>query len=429
MTMRRLAVMLAAAMSLAMVVVPLSGCATGGGSGGASVQAAAVRETTYASLADYTARVEGIRKNVPTIIEAAEVAAKRTAENPKMLVNVPYSLQASFAEEILNRAGGLSNALPPEERPSMMTPQDVMLISVRSWETDADKARQMIKLYGSKGSYNIVLASKAGMPEDIKPDLLIDNGAATGGKEEAAVNAVVNITQGWLWCVEYAAAMTRQGTTPGVLQSVFMPGSKEHNAVLQSGTTGRLTLGKATRAVPAGEYAKAYLARHDTLLDSLYSDKTRGQIEKAADLIATHLKAGGKVGVASCTHILSQEIMIDARTPMKSFNVVWNSHSAFKTNLSQGDIAVFFGYIGVKTTMEDYDTPMRELGLQRIVSFSPDTSNPANNAPDAAAHIDQAWTMPDAEVKIDFAPGVMAPISGVNQGLLFRMLEDAVNAR
>lgn len=429
MHMRRLSSVFGLSLSLMIGLAMVPGCAaTAQGQASGVAQAAERRASSYPSLAEYERRTAVIRQNVPTIIKAAEAAAARTVENPLMLVNVPYGLQGSFAEEILNRSGGLANALPPEERPKLMTPQDVMLMSVRSWEADAGKVRQMIKLYGSKGSYNIVFGSKAGMPEDIAVDLVIDNGAATGGKSEAAVNAVVNITHAWLWCVEYAAALTRQGKTPGVLQSMLVEGSEAHNKTLQ-GAESRRTLGVATRAVPAGEYAAVYLARHDALLDTLHSPATADQVNAAADLIAAHLKAGGKVGVASCTHILSQEIMIDSRTPIKPFNVVWRSHTAFRENLAPGDVAVFFGYIGVATPNEDYDTPMKELGLKRIVSFSPDTANPANNAPDAAVHIDQHWALPDAEVKIDFAPGVMAPISGVDQGLLFRMLEDAVIER
>jgi len=55
--------------------------------------------------------------------------------------------------------------------------------------------------------------------------------------------------------------------------------------------------------------------------------------------------------------------------------------------------------------------------------------NPANNAPDAVSHIEQHWSPPDASVRVPFPPGVIAPISGLDQVLLYRMLEESVAAR
>ncbi|MCE9592254.1 MAG: hypothetical protein K8S99_17245 [Planctomycetes bacterium] len=427
---RKLSAVFGLVVSLVLAAMPLVGCSSNKTKSETAPAAAPkiAHAAPTGTLAVYVQRLELTRKNLQSVLVSSQVAAQRTKQNPLMLVNVPYGLQSSFAEEIVNRAGGLANAFPPEERPKFMTPQDVLLLSVRSWEEDAEKARQMIKLYGSNGSYNIVFGSRAGIPPDIKVDAIIDNGAPTGGKEEGAVNAVMNITNAWVWCLEYTAALTRQGQTPAVLKSIFLPGGMEFDHAIQGYDT-RRTMGKATRAVPAGEYAKAYYTRLDVLMDSLTSDKTRGQINAAADLIASHIKAGGTVGVASCTHILLQEIFLSGRTPMKPFNVVWHSSVAFEENLKPGDVMVFFGYMGVKTTMEDYDTPMKAMKLQRVVSFTPDTTNEANNAPDAAVRIEQSWTMPDAEVKLDFEPGFMAPVSGVDQGLLYRMLEDAVAER
>ena len=41
-------------------------------------------------------------------------------------------------------------------------------------------------------------------------------------------------------------------------------------------------------------------------------------------------------------------------------------------------------------------------------------------------HVEQHWHEPDAEVKVAFPPGVIAPVSGLDQAMIFRMLEDAV---
>lgn len=89
---------------------------------------------------------------------------------------------------------------------------------------------------------------------------------------------------------------------------------------------------------------------------------------------------------------------------------------------------VWFGYVGVSTQYEDYGGAIRDARLKMIGSFVPD-ANPANNGPDALSYIMQHWTPPDAEVPLPFPPGRMAPVSGLDQGLIYRMLEDAILAR
>jgi hypothetical protein len=69
---------------------------------------------------------------------------------------------------------------------------------------------------------------------------------------------------------------------------------------------------------------------------------------------------------------------------------------------------------------------MRATGAKLVTSFVTDTKTPANNAPDALAHIEQHWKEPDSEVAVPFPPGVMAPVSGLDEAMIFRMVEDAV---
>jgi len=83
----------------------------------------------------------------------------------------------------------------------------------------------------------------------------------------------------------------------------------------------------------------------------------------------------------------------------------------------------------VKTSLEDYLTPLRATKARFITSFIKDEKDADNNAPEAAAHIAQHWTVPDAEVEVPFPPGRIAPVSGLNQGLLYRMLERSVQRR
>ena len=380
----------------------------------------------YTTAADHPvlqacqARCEHSRKYLGSIVKAAEAAADRIVAHPTALINVPYGKQPSFAEEMLNRSGGLARPLPSLERRKLITPHDVFLVSVRSWEQDKAKIAPLIANARKQRWLTVLFASRAGKPSDVVVDHLVDSGAADGTAEHAALNAIANAMNGGLWACEYAAALTRRGKHPGVLKSIAAPGGNKHNQIV---VKDRRTLFPCETAIPAKSLSDTYLKRVDRLLDSMAGETTQNQIAKAADLIAKHIRSGGKVPMATCTHILMHEMTQNRRTPIQPFNVVWRAARAFPANVKKDDLVIFFGYIGVKTTLEDYLTPLRKTGAELITSFIPDEKDPDNNAPEAVAHIAQSWTSPDAEVPIPFPPGRMAAVSGLNQGLLWRMLE------
>jgi hypothetical protein len=257
-------------------------------------------------------------------------------------------------------------------------------------------------------------------------DFLIDNGAQAGKDDEAALNAVANALNGWLWVCEYVAALSRKGKHPGILRSIAAPGAEEHN---QTVTRDRRELFPCEIPIPSGELSAHYLKRVDKLLQDMAEETTRTQVDQAADKIAQHIKAGRKALVATCEHILMHEMTQDRLTPVQPFNVVWRAKRACQENVKPDDLVVFFGYIGVSTPYEDYLAALRETKAKLVTSFIPDKDKAENNASEAVAHITQHWAVPDAEVPIPFPPERMAPVSGLNQALLFRMLERAVKAR
>jgi len=379
------------------------------------------------SLRAFSARVEMAKKNLPETTRIATAAADQILAHPGALISVPYGEQPSFAEEVLNRAGGLSNPLPDVERANRVTPNDISLLSVRAWEADGAKIIPLIDSAHKRGWKVFLFASRAGMPKDVKPDYLIDNGATEGGKEQAPINAATNILNAWLWTCEYTAALTRAGKYPGVLASILREDAEAHNKKIQS-PEGRAFLGETKKPVAAGVLAGIYLSRVDELLKQLGGKETQAQINRAVDVIAQSLKDGKAVGVATCTHFLMSEIFENRKTPLKPFNTVWHSKTAFKENLKPGDVILWFGYVGVSTLYEDYLGAIRDAKLQIVASYTPD-KKADNNAPESLAVITQHWTLPDAEVPVDFAPGHIAPMSGLDQGLLYRMLEDALAAR
>lgn len=381
----------------------------------------------------FQARLNHSRKQLPQIIAAAEAVAARLVAHPEMLIDVAYWPQQSFAEDILNRSGGLALALPTVERPNEATPHDVVLFSMRSWhganQHEIDKRVALLREYQAKNLMVILFASRLGMPDDIRPNILIDNGATSPGEDQATVNALANVLNAWLWTCEFAAAMTRHGLAVAILKSGAMPGAEQHNKPIQS-REGRHSIYPCDTPVPAGELASIYLHHVDSMMAELASTRIQHQISQAADIISKHLNSGGKVGVASISHFLLAEIFLDNNSPWHPFNVVWQTkNDVFRKNLQPDDLLLWIGFIGISTPYENYLTPMRECGASVVTSVLEDICNLQNNLPEAVASIDQSWTYGDSVVPIPYPPGRMAPISGLNQGLIYRMLDDAVVSR
>jgi uncharacterized phosphosugar-binding protein len=380
------------------------------------------------ALLAYNARLVVARQQIPTLTSSAEAAAARIAAHPLALINVPYANQSGFAEELSNRAGGLSNISPTEGRPTEATPHDVVLYSVRSWAKDGEKAVKFMEEYRAKGWPITLFASRAGMPANLQVDYFVDNGASGPSEDEGPMNALVNSLNGWMWCCEYYSAMTRRGKYPGVLLSVSFPNAAEFDKPLQTEPGGRQWLGTAKEPIKPGILADIYLKRCEELSRNLASPHVQQQVRKAAAIVLDRFKTGRRVFVSSLGHMVLEEIFYNNKTPWKPFNSAGQAKTAFTANLKPGDLLVWIGYIGMNSAYEDFDAGMRASGADVIacIALHPD---PKNNAPWALAHIDQSWTIGDAVVPIPYAPDKMAPLSGINSLMLYRMLDDEVSQR
>lgn len=372
-------------------------------------------------LQNFQARLRVSEQQTPAILRSAETAARRFARHRDLLITVPYADQSSFAEEILNRAGGLAHALPLEDRPRQVrpTPHDLFLFSVRSWDTDGDRARRQLTKAASNGWFTVLFASAAGRPADIPADILIDNGATGPTATEAPLNSLVNVMNGWIWQCEFVAACSRQGEVPGILMSIYLPEARPHNERIQND---RFLRQPCSTPIPAGALSQIYRDRVRRLIDDLNRDPVRAQLKTSAHLIRRHRAAGKIPAIASCTHFGMSEIFLDTRAKWKPITAVWHASTAFTNAVHPGDLLVWLAYIGIGTPNEDYGRYIRQSGADFITSFVPD-ADPAKNAPDARAHIDQSWALGDAEVPLPFPPGRMAPVSGLNVGLIWRLLD------
>jgi hypothetical protein len=205
----------------------------------------------------------------------------------------------------------------------------------------------------------------------------------------------------------------------------MLPDAETHDLAAKAD---RLKLYDCTNAIAAGVLAQQYLNETESILRALAGTAVQGQLVRATDLIGGHMSSGGKVGVATCDHFIMGEMLWNTKAPWHPFNVVWRAEAALNENLTPRDMLLWFGYMGFSTPYEDYGKFIRASGVRFITSFVRD-ADPARNAPDAAAHIDQSWILGDAVIALPFPPGQMAPVSGINVGLLFRMLDEAVAAR
>jgi hypothetical protein len=379
-------------------------------------------------LALFARRVTHSKQNMPDILTAAETSAVRCVTGTNVLINVPYRSQPIFAEELLNRSGGLVNAIATDDRPAEATPNDIVLFSVNSWEADAAKTIPLLNTYRSNHWMVVLFASTSGAPAEAVADYWIDNGASSGANNESDLNVIANAMNSWLWCVEYTAALTRLGKYPGILQGCMEVGADDYDVQLKK--AGRAKLYDMQTPIPAYRLSRAYFTAVKKVMQDTGDAETRGQIDKAADILADHLCHSGKVIVATCTHILMADIRRSNLSPWTPLNVVWQTTAGiFENNAGTNDYIVWFGYIGMSTRYEDYGGCIRRTGAKLIASYSVDTYNKSNNTPEPEVLIPQSWGVPDSAVIVPFAPGHMAPVSGIEEALIYRMLDEAVSER
>jgi uncharacterized phosphosugar-binding protein len=385
-------------------------------------------------LTAYRRRLAQVRRQLPAIIAAADAVAQRWVSRKGILIQVPMLGDSSgFATEMTFRAGGLDNVSLPDGPDRTSAAGDVVVYAPRSWETGAKSLKDELAANRRAGMLNVVFASSAGAPADAPIDVLIDNGAAGGGRDEAALNQIVNITNGWLWQCELTAALTRRGYRPGIIEGMTLPGSTAHNKQYQLKPRALYAWDKP---IAAGEMANAYLRGLQSTIADLDSGPRLRQLHRAADMAVERLHAGHNVWVSSFTHALESEEGLDITSPMKAFD---SDTKSFTRNLKKGDLLFWFGEWTVNTVTLDYVDVIRQTGADYIPSYRP-TREPME--PTAAGKVfydqrlegalmvlEQRWPYENAVVDTPFPPGKMAPVSGVYVSLLYRMLDEEIATR
>ncbi|HPP66710.1 MAG TPA: hypothetical protein PKX05_02210 [bacterium] len=391
----------------------------------------------FSIIYEYKKRLSHVEKQMPAIIAAAEAVAIRWVEKKHVLMHYPYSNNtSSFSREFVARAGGLDNARVVKERAKIASPDDVFICSVRSWEKDGFILKDCEKSKQS-GWLNIIFASKNGMPQQSVVDFLIDNGATTGDDSEAAVNNIVNITNGWIFTCELVSALTRFSVRPGILKAMVLPGSTEYNKCYQR-MDGLPMLYPCDHFIKPGLLGKQYLNAMKNTINILIDKKNIVQIEKASDIAVQRLRNGHDVWVSSFTHALAGEVFYNNKSPIKPLDGVncCENSALFRQNIKKQDLIFWFGEWTCNLPARNYLDIIKSTGADYIASYRVENEKTEdygskNNvfyakAEDAVMIINQYWEFENVCVDIPFPPYKMAPVSGVYICLFYRMLDEKI---
>ncbi len=379
------------------------------------------------SLTAYGRRLPKLQATMAQTTAAAEAAAATLMAHPASQIVFPFGLQAGLSEELNSRAGGLSYATYGHSY-AAINPHDVVLLATRSWQTQADLFTAALHEYQRRGALLILIGSSAGKPENLPPHYFIDNHATAAEVDDQRINALINASIAWAWVCEYAAALSRHGYLPGILQSVAYHDQDLFNPAFNR-PYGRAGLRPCASAIPPAQLGSNYIARLQQMADDLAGNERQAEIARAATLIATRLAAGEKVALAGMGHMIISEVKVNNRAPWHAFRAVHIPALAIRTHLTAADTLAWFTYAGMNSRWDNYASHIAATGARLISSYAPPLEPEADTSSAADAHLWQSWCLPDAEVEIPLPPGRIAPISGINVTLQARMLDDAVADR
>ena len=259
------------------------------------VTSAAVSATSPSAVfvAETFAAVERLDAAIPALTASAEQAAERIWRNPHASIEVPRKPQWGFAEELWERAGGLAQMADG----AFDTPDNVVLLS-----------------------------SGVKAPAEARGKLIVSFPAA--GTDDR-VNAVTDIVYGWLWCCEYAAALTRRcGRFPAVTRGLLADDSWIVNGCAWNPHNVPRLLPCPER-IPAGKLARAYLCKAKALLKTMDGPATRAAVSRAAAEIRAALDGGHQVGIAGLGHPIIIECTRELKSRMKGICAFGNLPQAF----------------------------------------------------------------------------------------------------
>ena len=378
-----------------------------------------------ALLKDYLLRVSFLRKTMPEITRIAEAVAEDQVANPGALFStVMGEHNGAFGLEVCYRAGGLVNM----DRPAR--PEDnrrYFVYAVRTWPEDGKYWRETLQPLHEKGIRLLGFGPSTGRPSEFSKDWWIDDGAPDAAPEHGPMNGLANITAYWVWCCEYAAALTRHGKHPGVLMGLWLPGSDAHNNEFAK-QEHVSKLYDCKDGIPAGQLGEAYLQAAEAAARNAFDGATLREVELAATHILKFIADKKTVGVCGIGHYSCSDVFYRISSPFKPFHVADRPKSVSE-NLKEGDLLIFLTDWQLNLPWCKYVEMVRKANVQYLAFLNRALQNPDETYADALGRIHLDFAPGDASVDVPFPPGKMAPVSSIEIGLIYRLLDWTVSSR
>lgn len=344
---------------------------------------------------------------LPKMAVSADQVAKRLMEGGSLYV----AGERSFISEASGRAGGMM-MLSVLQKNSVIKAGDVLFLNASTPEDDLAKA---ICERAKEGGAYIVLFAPASPDWAGLCDMNVDGAVAEGkGMDAAASPALLNIIGLWTYTGEVVAACTRRGKTPVLFQSGGVPGGQERNAKYRTqGNTEdrRFHRDIAVAPQPKGYIGGLYLAALERQLGSMRG-ATLAQINVAAEMLASSVRAGGTVHLNAISHFAMYEINGVVPWAIQPKNV---TVTTLADTVKPNDVYLEVGYFEPNASLLE---AVRVAGGKSIqfLCHKPIISREGAQ-PDLI--LDMQWSYGDGEVLLPAYDVPILPTSGVMQMAFF----------
>lgn len=349
--------------------------------------------------------LEGVRRQMPLIVQSAEPAAQRLIAGGHLYSGGP---QADFAAEANGRSGGLMGMKPLAG--ASPARGDVVLYARTGPAGDEDE--KVLAKFKADGAYVVAFMPQSA-DRKLSCDVLIDTGEVRGlalgeGAEAkiCPVDSLINVSAMWTWTAELTAACTRHGKMPVLYESYGMPNGRERDTKYQGQMFHQ---DMQVPGVSAQTLGNAYL---DSLAQSLKKIETE---QRPAILTAAQWLRQAPADQAYCRFIghMFPVHFQDPRAPLPMKLESSPIDGPDKLDINPGGYVLFVGY---------QQAPQKLVDQARAEEFHlvyMSVSRAANDSADNIRYINPEWDLPDAAVRIEGYDIPIFPPSGVLDAAIY----------
>lgn len=357
----------------------------------------------YFSLLE--AGLDGVGGQMERIVQSADPAAGLLVAGGHLYGGGP---QADFAAEANGRSGGLMGLKPLAGAHPVRG--DVVLYARTGPATDEDE--QALAKFKADGVYVVAFMPKSA-DYKLSCDALIDTGSTQGlplGEGADAkicpTDSVVNITAMWTWTAELTAACTRRGKMPVLYESYGMPNGRERDNKYE----GRMFhQDMQVAAVSAQTLGRAYLDSVRQSLKRIESEQLPA-IQTAARWL--HDTQAEQSHCWYIGHMFPAHFQ-DPRAPQPMRMESSPIDGPEKLHVDPDAFVLFVGYQEAPQKLVD------QAGADGFRLAYMSVTRAKNDSADNIRHIDPAWDLPDAAVRIEGYDIPVFPPSGVLDAAIY----------